>query len=156
MPSRIETGAVERIQAKLRALPDQLQGPIKAQIDAGGQRVLAQALRRVPVDHGDLKRGISLVKTGPFGWAISVNATARRGRHRFNYAWFVEFGTRRSISVTISAGGKSRKVRRRQKVNLGKNARPFLFPAYRAFKRTAGKAIGQEIRRVLGIVAVRQ
>lgn len=146
--SRIESGATERIQAKLAALPDALQEPIRQQIDAAGQQVLGKAQQRVPVDLGELKKSIKLTKVGPFSWTIEANALSRRGRIRFNYAWFVEFGTNRNLTVTVRRG-KTGRVRFSQKVKLGKNARPFLFPAFRQAKRNIIRDIGNEIRRVL-------
>lgn len=146
----------ERVQEKLRALPDAVQAPIKAQIAAAGEAMLATATRRVPVDHGDLKSSIAMtVEKQGLAVSVSALAIARRGAARFNYAWFVEFGTRRAVQVTISARGKARRIRRRTKVLLGKNARPFMFPAYRMARRMFRLAVGREVRRALGIIARR-
>lgn len=146
----------ERVQEKLRALPEAVQAPIKAQIAAAGELMEATATRRVPVDLGDLKSSITMaIEKNGLAVTVSANAPAKRGRARFNYAWFVEFGTRRAIEVTVSARGKSRKVRRKTKVMLGKNARPFMFPAYRLARRRFRIAVGREIRRALGIMARR-
>lgn len=150
-PSRIESGAIARVQAKLLALPDQLHAPIRRQVDDAGGAALARAERRVPVEHGDLKQGITLTRTGPLGWILAVKAIARRGRVRFNYAWFVEFGRTRATVVKVSKRG-----RRTEKKVLGTGARPFLMPAYRFVKRNFRRAIGREVRRVLSVVASRR
>lgn len=145
--SRIESGATARIQAKLAALPDALQQPIIEKIGAAADQVLAAAQKRVPVDHGELKQSITLTRTGPFSWTVSANAIAQRGRMRFNYGWFVEFGTNRSVVVTIRST-KNGKVRMRQKT-IGRGAHPFLFPAFRAAKKNVIRDIQSAIRRAL-------
>lgn len=149
--SRIASGAVARVQGKLLALPDQVQAPIRRLVDEAGDTALATANRRVPVEHGDLRDGITLTRTGPLGWILAAKAIAKRGRVRFNYAWFVEFGRTRATVVKISKRGK-----RTEKRTLGTGARPFLFPAYRPAKRKFRGAIGREVRRVLAMVSNRR
>ena len=149
--SGIRKGDVPRITQKFRQLPEAVQRELQQQIRDAGPRVLAEARRRVPVEHGDLKNSITLVPKGKFGWAIDVLARAKRGRHRFNYGWFVEFGTSRAVTVTVRKG-KSRKATSRA---LGKNAQPFLLPAFRRVMRPVMRNIRQAIRGVVRKASIR-
>lgn len=138
--SGIRKGDVPRLTQKFRQLPEEIQRELQQQIRDAGPRVVNEARARVPVDLGDLKSSITLVPKGKFGWAIDVLARARRGRHRFNYGWFVEFGTSRAVKATVGRG-RSRSVKL-----LGKNAQPFLLPAFRRVMRPVLRNIRAAIK----------
>jgi len=143
--SGIRKGDVPRITQKFRQLPEAVQRELQQQIRDAGPRVVSEARARVPVDLGDLKNSITLIPKGKFGWAIDVMAKAKRGRHAFNYGWFVEFGTNRAVAVTIRRG-RSKKAQTRK---LGANAQPFLLPAFRRVMRPVMRQIRQAIRGVV-------
>jgi len=112
---------LDRLKAKLAAMPDRIKPPIRAALEKNADELIALQKRLVPVDEGKLQASIRK-EQGPFELSVRVKAggaattkkirkDSKKGAPDYDYANAVEFGTRK------------------------RKAKPFFFPAYRSLKK---------------------
>jgi len=116
---------LEKLRAKLRALPDEVRKEMRAAMTTGAEELVSMQKRLAPVDSGDLRDSIgysfgeyraanSNVRGVGVGSRVGdpdLSVTVHAGDAKAYYAAFLEFGT----------------------VNMA--AHPFFFPAYRALRK---------------------
>lgn len=149
MNSRARVLGGDRLMRALRDLPDELRAPVRDELQRGGELVLGEAQRRVPVDTGALRDALALrvrarglkVQVGLFRNSSAIARTKKalkaqgvmgRGLNRAAralvdmsdtfYARFVEFGT------------------------VKMRARPFLLPAAALYRSRIHAAVARAAR----------
>lgn len=113
MPSKATIENRERLERKLKALPNNGADKVRKAIAKGAPELADAARTLAPHRDGDLQKSI--------GHEIAADGLSATVGSDLYYARFVEFGTK--------GGGKNRPKHR------GTKARPFLFPAYRLMKK---------------------
>jgi HK97 gp10 family phage protein len=134
---------LDKLRAKLRAMPAEVKAEVEAVLIASAEEVASTARALAPVDDGDLQDSIRV--TGPgestplysSGGRQSVGeltAKITAGNGKVRYAHHVEFGH----------GGKGSPD--------GAKPRPFFWPAYRSKKKRIrnriARAIGKAARKI--------
>lgn len=128
---------LDKLRAKLRAMPTEVKAEVEAVIIASAEEVASTAKALSPVDDGDLRDSIRV--TGP---GESTPLYSSGGRQKVG-----------ELKAVVTAGNSS--VRYAAPVEFGHgNAapRPFFWPAYRSKKkkirRAIGRAIGKAARKI--------
>lgn len=101
-----KTQGLEKLHAKLAALPAVAKAEMKAALDQSADELIAMQQRLVAVDEGDVKDSIEK-KEGRHELAVIVQAGGPKAPH----ARWLEFGTTKM------------------------RARPYFFPAYRSLRK---------------------
>lgn len=153
MPTKIQ--GLDRLNKKLRRLPDAARAEIAKAMEQSAAEVVALAQSLVPVDGGDLRDSIGWTWGDAPNGSMTLGTVRSKGRGAGNmvvtiyagddkawYARFVEFGTSPHVNGGRFAGSN----------NPGTAAQPFFYPAYRAVrKRVKGRvtrAITKSAKRV--------
>lgn len=122
-----------RLEQKLRALPDSVKAPIRAELQRAAEDIVSMAKSLVPVDSGDLRDSIGWTfGKAPRGAMVLAQAEARlggeltatvfAGNNKAFYARWVEFGTQKMV------------------------AQPYFFVSYRANRNRAKSRIRKAVR----------
>ncbi len=135
--TRTRVQRLDKLRAKLRAMPDEVRREIRGALEKNANELTAMQKRLVPVDDGDLRDSIQwewgsgdesrIGVKGQQGLAITVTA----GDEKVFYAGFKEFGT----------------------VNLPANA--FFFPSYRALRRRMKGRVSRAQNKAIKRIAAR-
>lgn len=133
----VKVQGLEKLRAKMRALPDAVRGEIRAAMERGANEIVALAKTLVPVDQGDLRDSIGWTwgdaPTGSMalaqGGTADMRLTIYAGDSQAFYARWVEFGTARM------------------------SAQPFFFPAYRALRRRVRSRVARAVNKAAKRVA---
>jgi HK97 gp10 family phage protein len=160
----VKLTGLDDIVKKFNKLPETVQNRVAAgAIRAAAKPIIEEAKRNVPVDTGNLRDSIRVVKFRTrkknlvwFKISPTVNVRKRRFKTKEGKSWsitgevangwyghFVEFGTHAGRTVALNKNTKysrSRRKRRNDLVNRGSGtpARPFMRPAY---ENAGGKSI---------------
>lgn len=131
---------VTSLRWKLRRFPAEVLTELRDEVKIMAEHTHFEALKRVPVDAGDLAAALRFTVSRD-GVSAKVGAFGARAKRQAFYAHMVEFGTR--------PGGK------RHPNHPGTPAQPFLFPAFEIAKKQASprirQALDDAIRKVAGL-----
>lgn len=88
--SSIQIAGMDSLLAKFKALPQQLNAAVAAEIQDGAQAIAAEAKQRAPGDQGFLRNQIAALKVSDMTWKVVSGA---------DYSAFVEFGTLEKVEI---------------------------------------------------------
>ena len=146
---------LDRLQRKLKALPDAVRKRIKQAMAEVANDIVNMAKGLVPTDSGDLrnsinwswgdapKGSISLASVAGLGGAKDLTITIYAGNSEAFYARWVEFGTAPHVNGGIFEGTK----------HPGTSAKPFFFVSYRANRKRGKSKISRAITKAAKDVA---
>lgn len=128
---------LERLRAKLRAMPAEVKAEVEAVIVASAEEVASTARALAPIDDGDLKA--SIVVTPPGG---STPLYSSGGRQAVG-----------ELRALVTAGnGKTRYAANVEFGHGNAAPRPFFWPSYRSKKKRIrsriARAIGKAARKI--------
>lgn len=134
--ARTTVKGLDKLRAKLRAMPDEVRAAIRGALEQNAEELVAMQKRLVPVDDGDLRDSIKwewgsgdasrIGVKGEAGLAVKVSA----GDENAFYAAFKEFGT------------------------VDQPATAYFFPSYRALrKRMKGRVTRAQNKAIKRIAA---
>jgi len=136
-----------KLRRKRKRFPDEVTEGIKAELEEGVKLIQREAVRRVPVDSGDLKKllasGQAVGKRDKgLSWQFGLR-TGKLKREGF-YALFVEFGTK-GFTGTDSRG---------RSLNIPPQpAQPFMRPAFNKYRRALRGRIDKRVEEALDRIA---
>lgn len=141
---------VSPLRRTLRRLPDEMTAEVRKEFEEVANLIHADAVARVPVKEGVLKRWLSK-RTGRDKLSAEVGFITRAQKRRAFYAAFVEFGTKPSRKGDLVPRLDRGRVRFRPaaRSHPGTRPRPFLGPAFRAHRDEALRRINRAIKRAL-------
>jgi HK97 gp10 family phage protein len=123
---------LDKLRAKLKAMPDAVKAEVEAELVAAAQEVAATAYALAPVDDGELRESIAV--TPPGG---STPLYSSGGRQKVG-----------ALKVLVTVGDYLVRYATHVEFGHGKAApRPFFWPAYRSKKKKIRRAIGRAIGR---------
>ena len=136
-----------KLRRKLKRFPDEMTEGIKVELESGIRLIQRAAVRRVPVDTGDLKKLLSSGKAvGKKDKGLSWQFGLRTGKLRDEgfYGLFVEFGTK-GFSGTDNRG---------RKLNIpAQPERPFMRPAFTKYRKALRRRIDKRVNEAVDKVA---
>ena len=156
---------LDRLNAKLRRIPDAMREELRAAIQEGAEEVVVAQKRLAPVDDGDLQMSITYrfgdqdrVKYASLTFGAvgrgkgdpGLTAIITAGNTRVRYAHLVEFGAKPHRIAPRSPEGslviEGRVLAPGEAVqHTGAAAQPFFYPAFRANKRRVKSRITRAI-----------
>lgn len=150
-----------RLKRRLKAVTDLARPEVSAEMANSADDTVRLMRHLVAVDQGDARDSITWVHGNPpptkatgairlpsgsssDGERISIFA----GNEKAYYVRWLEFGTRPSVKGerVRDANGRKHKAGR---THTGTTAQPFFFPAWRANRKNAKKAIAKAIRKAI-------
>jgi HK97 gp10 family phage protein len=132
-----------KLRRKLKRFPDEMTNGIKVELEEGIKLIQAEAVRRVPVDEGDLKKLLgSKAAVGKKDKGLAWQFGLRTGKLREQgfYALFVEYGTK---------GFNGTDARGRQISIPAQPERPFMRPAFAKYRKDLRKRIDKRVDEAL-------
>lgn len=113
---------------------------VKANIEVSGYIMQSEAMRRVPVDLGQLKNSIR-VEFSDNGLTTTLVATAP-------YAAYQEFGTGGRVSIPKGMEEMARQFKGRGLRNINLRPQPYMFPAWDKERRAFVDRLQKELTRL--------